>query len=80
MCHEERQSASVIDVRVRKHHGVDLVDWKRQPGVLLAAFAALALKQSAIQQHGALAHAQDMAGSGDFLRGAGELDLHDFRP
>ena len=73
---QERQPACMVDVCMGEHHRVDFVDGQRESGILRVAFAALALKQPAVEQHGALAHAYDMAGAGDFLSGTGELDLH----
>ena len=39
-------------------------------------FIPLALKQTAVQYHGFSCNSQDVAGPGDFTRGADELDLH----
>src|SRR4051812_8417395 len=66
----------MVDVRVRKHDGVDLSDVDRKRRVFGARLAAASLKHSAIQQDGLSIDAQDVTRAGHFTSGARELDLH----
>lgn len=66
----------MIDVRVRKHDRVDLVDRARKPGILLARFTASTLEHPAVQQHGPSADPKHVTGAGHFTCGTSELDLH----
>ena len=49
--HEKRQPTSMIDVRVREHDGIDLLDRDGKPEILLVTLAPLALKHAAVQQY-----------------------------
>jgi hypothetical protein len=76
MCAEQRQSARVVDVRMREHHRVDLRDGQRQHRVLLTRLGAPSLEHAAVQQHGLPIEAENMTGACDLASRAGKLDLH----
>lgn len=63
---------------MREHDGVDLGDWARKPGILLARFTASTLKHPAIEEHGASPDPKDVAGARHFTCGTSELDLHGY--
>ena len=79
--HQIGQTPRVVDVRVAQHDRVDFLDGQREFLILLAAFLAASLEETAIEQHGALgtaaAQTQDMARARDFAGRAGKFDMHD---
>ena len=66
----------MIDVRVRKHDGIDLLDRDREPQVLRLC-SRCAVPETARSPEGRLAgDPQDVARAGDFACRADELDFH----
>jgi hypothetical protein len=61
---------------VREDDRVDLIDGEGQFLILLARFLAAPLEHPAVEQHRLAADAEDVAGTRDLARGAGEFDLH----
>ena len=76
MTDEKRQAARVIEMRVRQHHRIDLLDWAGQSSILRVRVSPMSLEQAAVQQDGLTTGADDMTRPGYFARGAGKLDLH----
>ena len=66
----------MVDVGVREDDRVDLLDGKWQLKIFFARLAAAALEHTAVEQHGLSIHPQNVARSGHFPGGSGELDLH----
>ena len=66
----------MIDMRVRKHDSIDLLngDWK--PQVLCLTFTAFALKQTAVEKYCLACDPQDVTRAGDLPRRADEFDFH----
>jgi len=67
----------MIDVRVRKHDSIDLLDCNREPEVLCLTLAAPSLKQTAVEKYCLPGNAQNVTRAGDLLRRADEFDFHD---
>jgi hypothetical protein len=76
MPNEKRKPAGMIDVRVRKHDCIDFTNWYGKPNVLFLALAALALKQSAVEENRLPRNTQNVTRAGDLARSADEFDLH----
>ena len=61
---------------MREHHGIDLFDWARKRSVLHLRFAAMSLKQSAVEEHSLAVDTDDVTRARDFACGAGKLYFH----
>ena len=74
---EHRQTARVIDVRVRQHDGVQLLEVERHVDDSFRCDSAPApLEHPEIQRDRRAADAQEMAGAGDLTRRTEERDVH----
>ena len=73
---EQRKPAGVIDVCVREHDGVDLLDWNRELEILLTGLIAPALKHAAVEQDRLPVDAENVTGAGHLASSTGEFDLH----
>jgi hypothetical protein len=76
MPNEKREPARVIDVRVRKHDRIDFVNGYRKREILFVALAALALKQSAVQENRLPRNTKNVTRASNLTRSADEFDLH----
>jgi hypothetical protein len=76
MPNEKRETTSMIDVRMRKHNSIDLLDadWKSQ--VLRLTFTAFSLKQTAVEKYCLACNTQDVTRAGNLPRRADEFDFH----
>jgi hypothetical protein len=63
----------VVDVGMREHDGVDLVDRNMQVAIALVRLLSVALEHSAIEQDCGFRGAQDVFRSRDGARGADEF-------
>ena len=70
--HQFGESGGVVGVGMRQDYGGDFARRHRPFAVLGFGFAALALKQAAIERHPAVIDADHVHGAGDFARGAVE--------
>ena len=66
----------MIDMGVRKHDSIDLLNGDRKPQVLRLTFTAFSLKQTAVEKYCLVRNSQDMTRAGDLPRGANEFDFH----
>ncbi len=66
----------MIDMRVRKHDSIDLLNSDRKPQVLCLAFSAFSLKQTAVEKYCLACDPQDVTRTGDLPRCADEFDFH----
>jgi len=66
----------MIDVRVRKHHGIDRLDCDWKPQILRLTLATLSLKETAVEKYCLACDPQDMTRAGDLTRRADEFDFH----
>jgi len=66
----------MIDVRVRKHDGIDRLDSDWKPKVLRLTFPTLSLKETAVEKYCLVCDPQDMTRAGDLTRRADEFDFH----
>ena len=71
-----RHTSGMIDVGMGQYQGVDLLDRKRELGILPVGLGPTSLEQSAIQNNGTVTHFQQMARPRDFASGATERDPH----
>ena len=76
MTDEKRQTAGMINVRVREHHSVDLLDGDREAGILLVALVSLTLKQPTVENNCLPGNSQDVARARYFTCGSNEFNLH----
>jgi hypothetical protein len=51
MRREQWQAPAVVDVCVREHHGIELIDGNRESNVLRLRLRAVPLKQTAIEDN-----------------------------
>ena len=73
---QKRQPSRMIEMRVRQHDRIDLVDWTGQCAILRVSIAAPSLEQPAVQQDRFAVRAHDVARARDLASGSGELDFH----
>ena len=66
----------MVDVRVRKDHGVDVSGGERQLAVALPCFLAAAVVGAAIEKILVILHGQVMHGASNGLGGAPESKFH----
>src|SRR5687768_17962554 len=66
----------MIDVCVREHDDVDLLDVAGEPQVFLAALPTVSLKHPAVEKDGLPVDAQDVTGAGDFTGSTRKLYFH----
>ena len=66
---EKGEAARVIEMRVRKHDGIDLLDRARQLSILRIGIGAMPLKQSTVEQHCLAVGADDVTRARHFARG-----------
>src|SRR5688572_32887319 len=66
----------MIDVCVREHDDVDLLDGAGEPQVFLAALPTVSLKHPAVEKDGLPVDAQDVTGAGDFTGSTRKLYFH----
>ena len=76
MPNEKRKTTSMIDMRVRKHDGIDLLDSDWEPQVLRLAFTAFSLKETAVEKYCLACDPQDVTRAGDLPCRADEFDFH----
>ncbi len=77
---EQGQRARMVDVRVRKDHGVEHRSVQRELVVAPDGFAAMALEEPALEQHGGAGRPEQMLRSGDGLGPAQKFQLDRRRP
>ena len=73
---EEWQAPGMIDMCVRQHDGIDLVDRNWKVKILLMTLAAAALKEAAVEYDCLPRNAEHVAGPRDLTSRADEFDLH----
>ena len=66
----------MIDVRMREDHGMDLFHRQWQLRVLVPRIGPMPLEHAAIQQDGASAYTENVAGTGDLTGRTEEFDFH----
>jgi hypothetical protein len=74
---EKRETTSMIDMRMREHDRIDLLDGDWKPQILRLTFTAFSLKQTAVEKYGLTRNPQDVTRAGDLTRRADEFDFHD---
>jgi hypothetical protein len=67
----------MINVRVRKHYSIDVIDRNGKSQILLVTLAASSLKESAVEEDGLARDTEYVTGPSDFASGADEFNLHD---
>jgi hypothetical protein len=73
---EKRETACMIDMRVRKHDGINRLYRYRELQVLRVTFAASSLKQTAVKNYRLTRNTKDVTRTSNLPRGADELNFH----
>jgi hypothetical protein len=76
MPNEKRETTSMIDMRMREHDRIDLLDGDWKPQILRLTFTAFSLKQTAVEKYCLTCDPQDVTRTGDLPRCADEFDFH----
>src|SRR5664279_491201 len=74
--HEKWQPSGMIQMSMRKHDCVDLVDRAWERSIFHFRIAAMPLKQSAVEQDGFAVDADDVTRTGHFPGSPDKLDFH----